>query len=283
MENIIIPNPERFEKLKKIFIEQGVQKLHVLTDFDRTLTHAYVEGLESATSFAQVRNGKYLSDEYTAEVKELFAKYRPIELDVSLSAEQKAPLMLEWWKKHFDALVKYGLDRKIIDEIAHSRDFRFRERAGEFLQLMNEKKIPVVIMSAGLGDVFVRNLEIENSLHENIFVITNLFEFNVDGKAQKIKEPIIHSMNKHEIVVPGFPIFEKIKDKKNVLLLGDVAEDVGMIDGFEYDNLIKIGFFNEGLAVDGDVHFEEFKKKFDVIITNDGSMDFVLDFCKEIN
>jgi len=41
----------------------------------------------------------------------------------------------------------------------------------------------------------------------------------------------------------------------------------------------KIGFLNENQAG----NLEEFKKNFDVIILDDGSMDFVLDFCREIN
>jgi hypothetical protein len=35
------------------------------------------------------------------------------------------------------------------------------------------------------------------------------------------REPIIHSFNKDETVVKNFPIYEEIKDRKNILLLGD--------------------------------------------------------------
>lgn len=283
MENIIIPNPEKFKEIKKRFIEQGAQNLHVLTDFDRTLTKAFVNGQESSTSFAQIRNGGYLGSEYSAKTRELFAKYHPIEIDSKLTVNERAPFMLEWWKKHFELLIEYGFNKNIMAEIVSAGNIEFRSGTLGLLKSLHAKNVPVVIMSAGLGDMVLENLRAKNSLHDNIYTISNLLEFDAEGKAVKSQEPIIHSMNKHEISVPGFPIFEKIKDRKNVLLIGDTLEDVEMIDGFVYDNLIKIGFFNENPSSSGDVDLEAFKKKFDVIILNDGSMDFVLDLCKEIN
>jgi 5'-nucleotidase len=61
-----------------------------------------------------------------------------------------------------------------------------------------------------------------------------------DGKAIAIKEPIIHSFNKGETVVKDSPIYEEIKERKNILLLGDSLGDVRMADGFDYENILKI-------------------------------------------
>src|SRR3989344_312020 len=68
------------------------------------------------------------------------------------------------------------------------------------------------------------------------------------------------------------------KNRKNVLLLGDSLGDIGMINGFDYANLIKIGFLNEKI----DEHLEIYKKNFDVIITDDNSMNYVNKLLKEI-
>lgn len=282
MENIIIPNPEKFAELKKIFVAQGAEKLHVLTDFDRTLTKAIVNSQKSSTSFAQIRNSGHLEPEYGAKTRELFAKYHPIEIDSNLSVDARAPFMLKWWKRHFELLVEYGFNQHIIMNIVSAGNVKFRNRALDFLQALREKNVPVVIMSAGLGDMILENLRTKHSLYDNITVISNLFEFDAQGMALKIKEPIIHSMNKHEIAMPDFPVFEKIKDRKNVLLIGDTLEDINMIEGFTYDNLLKIGFLNEQISASGDVDLEAFKKNFDVIICNDGPMDFVLNLCQEI-
>ncbi|MBU1613431.1 hypothetical protein KKC87_03315, partial [Patescibacteria group bacterium] len=86
-----------------------------------------------------------------------------------------------------------------------------------------------------------------------------------------IKEPVIHSLNKYEIVVKEYPIFETIKNRKNVLLMGDGIDDVGMIEGFEYDNLLKIGFLNDGV----EKNLDKFTANFDVVITRDSGMEYV--------
>ncbi|PJA48965.1 MAG: hypothetical protein CO170_00930 [candidate division SR1 bacterium CG_4_9_14_3_um_filter_40_9] len=82
-------------------------------------------------------------------------------------------------------------------------------------------------------------------------------------------------------VLPGkkdFPIHEKIKDRKNILLLGDSLGDVHMADGYEYENIIKIGFLND----DTPEHREQYQKRFDLIILNDGPMDEVNAILKKI-
>jgi 5'-nucleotidase len=75
-----------------------------------------------------------------------------------------------------------------------------------------------------------------------------------------------------------FPFYKKIKGRKNVILLGDNLEDAGMIKGFDFENLIKIGFLNEKVKE----NLKEYKKVYDVLITNDSSMEFVNELLKEI-
>ena len=100
---------------------------------------------------------------------------------------------------------------------------------------------------------------------------TNLYEFDTAGNAIKIKEPIIHSLNKHEILIRNFPVFEEIKERPNILLLGDGLEDIGMAEGFEYKEIIKVGFLNQDVENSLPVYSENF----DIVITNDGSLEFV--------
>ncbi|GAG33743.1 unnamed protein product, partial [marine sediment metagenome] len=38
MGNVVIVDKESFEKKKRIFSSDGFQKIHVVSDFDRTLT-----------------------------------------------------------------------------------------------------------------------------------------------------------------------------------------------------------------------------------------------------
>ncbi|MFA5188617.1 MAG: haloacid dehalogenase-like hydrolase [Patescibacteria group bacterium] len=277
-ENILIPDQERLDSLIRNFKEQGKDKIHVLADFDRTLTGAFIEGQKVSTVIAQFRQSGYLTPDYALKAHELYNTYRPIEIDPKVSKNEKIAKMHEWWQKHFALLVSNGLNKKVMDEIVSKRALKFRAGALDFIDSLHENNIPLVIMSAGPGDMISQYLKQEGRLYNDIHIIANFFDFDKEGKVIKIKEPIIHSLNKKEIFVKDFPAFKDVKERKNVILLGDGVDDIDMIEGFDYDNLIKIGFLNEN--VEGNL--PEFKKKFDVIIENDGDMDFVNDLLKEI-
>jgi len=79
-------------------------------------------------------------------------------------------------------------------------------------------------------------------------------------------------------MVENFPCFGVVKNRRNVLLLGDNLSDVGMIIGFDYDNLIKIGFLNEKV----EENLEQYKQNYDVVILNDSSLDYVNRLLKEV-
>lgn len=278
MENIIIVNPEQFEYTKKCMQEAGVNKFHVLSDFDRTLTKGFVEGQRSPTAISQFRNGGYLTSDYASRAFAYYDIYHPIEIDPNIPREEKARKMDEWWNLHFDLLVECGLTKAVIQEVAAKKTLQFRDGALNFLDFLHDKKIPLVIMSAAPGDLIVEYLRQEGRLYENIDIISNLFIFDEAGFVTGVKKPIIHTLNKYEVVVKSFPIFETVKNRKNVLLLGDGLDDVGMIDGFDYDILIKVGFLNENV----EENMEAFKKVYDVIILGDPGIDFVESFVREI-
>jgi hypothetical protein len=112
----------------------------------------------------------------------------------------------------------------------------------------------------------------------NINIISNLYEWDKNGKAIRIKQPVVTSVNKDETLIHKFPVYEKIKDRKNVILFGDGLEDVGMVEGSDYDNLIKIAFLNENVGE----NLPAFKKVYDVILLGDQDMSYVNKFMKEI-
>lgn len=277
-ENIIISNPAELEKTKVAMREQGAGKFHVLSDFDRTLTKALVGGKIVSTAFAQFRNGNYLTPDYAARAYALFDIYRPIEIDPNIDLEEKKKKMHEWWFKHLELLVECGLDKSVIQDVVNKQAIVFREGALEFIDFLHENNIPLVIMSAAPGDMIKVMLEKAGRLHGNVHIIANMFEFDGNGKVINIIEPIIHSLNKDETAIQGFPVFEVIKNRPNVLLLGDGVGDTGMVEGFAYDNLIKVGFLNEK----PEENLEEFQKNFDVTILNDADMGFVSDLVQEI-
>ncbi len=156
----------------------------------------------------------------------------------------------------------------------------FREGASEFLDFLYKNEIPLVIMSsAGLGgDSISMYLKKQGKLYDNVHIVSNSYKWDSKGNAVGIKEPIIHVMNKDETAIQNYPVFGLIKNRKNVLLLGDSIGDIGMITNFGYSNLIKIGFLNEEV----DKNLENYKENFDVILLNDTGFNYINDLVREI-
>lgn len=282
MENIIIISDKKgLDRKIKVFREQGISKIHIVADFDRTLTKEFVNGKKIPSVISILRDEGYLTKDYPGKARALFDKYHPIEIDPDYPLERKKKKMDEWWKKHFELLIKSKLNKSDLANVVNSENMVIRKGAGDFISLLNELNIPLIIISSsGLGWEAIEMLfEREKLLFDNIEIISNKFEWDNNGFAAGVKEPIIHVFNKDEAVLKELPeIYEKIADKKNVVLIGDSFWDLGMIEGFDYANLIKIGFLNECV----EENLEEYKKNFDVIITGDGDFSYINRLMSEI-
>jgi len=274
MKNIIISNSQKVKKLIDNFKKQGHKKMHVLSDFDRTLTYAFIEGEKVPSIISILRsNDKCLGENYSKAAYKLYNKYHPIEINQKISFEDKKEKMREWWQAHFDLLVKSGLTKNHLNEILASNKLKFRKGALEFFDLLNKYNIPlVVISSSGVGNHIISMLfKKANKLYPNIYIISNSLVWDKEGKVIDIKQPVIHCLNKDETVLKNFPFYNEVEQRKNVLLLGDNLEDIKMIEGFNYDNLLKIGFLNES----ADAQLEIYKKHYDILALNDSSMEFI--------
>ena len=272
MSNILIPNQKILATKLQNIIAGWPKHFHVIADFDRTLTKAFAEWKPTVSLITRLQNGFY-PPEYADKSNAIFNKYHPIEIDPNISLEEKKKAMTKRRDEQFMLMLSYGLTRKIIEDAMDSEDTNFRNWCADFFDMLHNHNIPLLILSAsGLGyDSIYYCLKHENKLYDNIDIISNDFVRDENGKAIGVREPIIHSFNKDETVVKNFPIYEDIKDRKNILLLGDGIGDAGMADGFDYENIIKIWFLNN----DTPDNREKFSEAFDLIILGDGPMDEV--------
>ncbi len=273
MQDIIIPNRESLDVKIKAIKNDGPLSLHVLSDFDRTLIKAYVNGKKIWSLLAIIRDNNYLSAEYTAKAKELAAHYYPIEKDPNIPLAERKSLMMEWWSRHFDLLISSGLTKNDIKRAITSSQIEMRDDYEKFFNILSKSGIPLVIMSAsGIGgDAISEFLSSKNILTDNIHLISNRFIWDSHGRAVGVHQPIIHSLNKDETAIQNFPAYKDVRNRKNVILLGDFIDDIGMVQGFDYGNLLTVGFLNENV----DEQLLAFREKFDVIITHDGSLEYV--------
>ncbi len=280
LDKIIIPNHKNFEELKNKIKEDGVEKLHILSDFDRTLTYGAVNGVKTPSIISMLRDGNHLTNDYAEQANALFEKYHPVEIDTSIPLEDKKRLMQEWWHTHNELLINSDLSFSDLQDIVNNGHVGFRDKVDIFLDFLYQQSIPLIILSAsGCGDAIQLFFKKINKDYSNIHYITNQFNWDNKGQAVSSKEPIIHVMNKNEIVLEKIPeVYQIIQNKKNVILIGDSLGDLGMIEGFNYDNLIKIGFLNL---------YEEDQKQyyldnFDVILTGDGDFSFINELIKNL-
>lgn len=273
MGEVIFSNKDLFEHKVRVIKSQGINKIHVVSDFDRTLTKCFVDGKKIPSGVALIREGGYLTSEYPGKAFALFDKYHPIEVDNSLDRDFKFKMMGEWWEEHLKLLIDSGMNKETIDEIISKYPKMFRDGTLEFLDNLNKSNIPLLIFSAGIGNLIEGYLKKEDRLTNNIHILSNTFKFNPEGKAVGYENEMIHSMNKSETKIEDPNYKKMIKDRNNIILLGDSIDDLGMVDEKEVNSIIKIGFLNE----DVENKTELYLSKFDVVILNDGSMEFVND------
>jgi HAD superfamily hydrolase (TIGR01544 family) len=265
--------------LKDLF-EDGVDKVHVLADFDGTLSKEYLEGKKTASIISILRNTPgYLSPEYQAAAHQLHDEYFKYERNLELSLQERKAKMTEWWNRHADLLIKSGLRKEHIEKLAKSGLIEWRPGAKNFLKLMEKLKIPVVIISAsGVGQAIEYYCQGQN-VDEGIHYLVNQFIWDENGLAVGHKQPVIHSLNKDETVVHEHQeIWNEVQDRVNVLLLGNNNGDAEMVKGFKYKKLFSIGFLDdEEKDRQGDL-----EKSFDQVIVEEGYMQ-INKIIEEIN
>ncbi len=277
---VIILDKKRLEELKNNMRKGGYKNLHILSDFDRTLTYGSVDGKKTPSIISILRDGNHLVKGYAEKAHELFNKYHAIEVDESIPFEERKKAMLEWWSLHHKLLIESGLKKSDLEDIAKNGWIKFRDGVLEFLDWLHEKNIPLVVLSAsGCGEVVQMFFKHANKDYPNIYYVTNKLNWDENGKAVSAVDPIIHALNKDEMVLKQVPeVYEVIKDRKNVILLGDSLHDIGMIEGFDYDNLINIGFLN----FDYNGFKELYLEKFDIVLEGDGDFGEVNKLIKEL-
>jgi len=280
-ENIVIPDQEKFNEKWETIIGAGKDKLHVRMDFDGTATKAIVDGQIVPSLISVLRDEDFLGDDYSQKAHALYNKYRPIEIDPNVSDEDKKNAMREWWQTHFDLLIEKGFSKDHINRALQSARIQLRPGFEEFAKVLSENKIPFVIMScSGLGvDMISMVLQKNGVLLDNVHIVTNQYEWDENGKAIGVKEPIVHVLNKDEDAIKRMPeIGKAIKGRPNVLLLTDSVADITMTDGAKIENCLSFGFLN----TDVDKQLESFKKTFDAVLLNDAPMDFCNQILKKI-
>lgn len=272
----IITDEEYFNDTLKTIKSDWFDKLHVLADFDRTLTKAIYDGKMRPSLISVLRHEGYMSDEYATEAFRLHDHYYSIEINPDIPMETKKEEMAKWWNEHLELLVKSGLHKRDIEKVIEGWLIEFRPGLIKFIKFLESNNIPLVIISANwLGTDSIRMFFEKNSLYsDNVKIISNTLIWDNNGNAVWYDKRVIHTFNKWETALHEYPeINELVSHRTNVVLLGDSASDPDMIEWFPYKNLLKFWFLNEKV----DELLENYSKLYDIIMIHDSDWEIIGD------
>ncbi len=273
MKNVIIANKLVLAEKMKKFQNDGLDRVQVVSDFDKTLTRYKINGEKVNSVISILRDENYLIPDYSDRAKALFNLYHPFEIDFTLDWEFRKSKMLEWWSTHYIVLKECGLTKSDLESIVKSNRIQFRDGYQILFEFLNENVIPLtIITSNGLGGDIIKLVFKKYIIDfDNFNILSNHIIWDENGKFLDIQKPIIHVLNKDEVVIEDEKIKKQIEGKKNIVLIGDGEGDLSMTSYIQFENIIKIGFLNEK----EEELMETFKKVFDIVIINDGSLEIV--------
>jgi phosphoserine phosphatase len=208
------------EKLSH-FRNAGKDKLHLVLDFDRTLTPSRNEqGVDIVT-------WRFLNQRLPARARllteKLYSKYRPLEISGKMTVAEA----ITWWSSVLDLYKHAGLKwPDLAFEVQEAISARLG--AKELFDVCATKGIPTIIISAGIKNVielWCQKFEIKPAL----VLSTSLCLDDKGCVCGWDRNSLIHIFNKHE---KGHQELSAIRrSRPNTILVGDCLEDAAMVSG----------------------------------------------------
>ncbi|CEF67488.1 7-methylguanosine phosphate-specific 5'-nucleotidase [Strongyloides ratti] len=271
---VFIKNKEYVSRIINVLSNDGAKNLTVISDFDYTISRFRDDnGNQNLTTHQLFKKGTEISNPNLGpKLSKLFDKYFPIEFSNDLTIKEKIPHMEEWWNLSHGAIIDEKLDYDFIVNIIKSNKLEYRYKFCELVKRLNYLNVPFVIFSAGIGDVIDIYLRKQIKLIEkNIYIISNSMIFNNDNICVGFSEPLIHTFSKNSSVIKkSDPLRNVVKDRKNVLLMGDSFGDITMeVNSERKGNTLKVGFLN---IIDNNL-LEKYMNFYDIVCVDDQTMD----------
>lgn len=269
----------RFEILK---VARDNGDLVAFMDFDRTITKCYVDRASNKRGLSchgVLESCNVLSEEFTSRCSAISQKYYPMEIDETISIEDKIPLMEEWYQSAHNLLLEEGLTEEKVSAAAkeaHSLGrILLREGVTELIDAFQNASppVPLIIMSAGLGNMVaeVLKLALPFELKPSTAIVSNMLHFDEEGNHIGFSEPLMHMFNKSTVAVTG-DNKALIEGKGHCLIFGDSEGDLTMADGGDYTEKLSVGFLNDNI----ENRMPQFAGPYDIVVTHDGPVPDVV-------
>lgn len=263
-------DPQRVQEILQSMVKAGSNTVQVISDFDMTLTRFAYNGKRCPTCHNILDNSKLISTDCREQLKQLLNTYYPIEIDSSRPVEEKLPLMVEWWTKAHDLLVEQKIKKDLLATVVRESDAMLRDGYQLLFDHLHEHSIPLLIFSAGIGDILEEVIRQAGVFHPNVKVFSNYMDFDESGVLRAFKGELIHIYNKREGALLNTGHFQELRTRPNVLLLGDSLGDLTMADGVQdMENILKIGFLNDKV----EERKQSYLDSYDIVLIKDETLD----------
>lgn len=287
----ILTSPSFDEKLKKM----SLKNLLIVSDFDFTLTKRF-EINKKTNKREQLLSGFWFYDicpllpsSFLKAVQDIKDKYTKYEDDLSLPLKTRSDMIEKLYTEVLDLLIglksikKKKFLEETIEETMKLKPFYYRNGVNKYLDILRENNIPEIFISGGITEAITTTLKMLNEKVnlDNIKVISNEFIYDENEIAIDYVKPIVFTFNKSERVdkkIKSFFSLEEIKDK-DILFTGDHINDIDAIKDIDCRNKLSIAFDNN--VTDKNMN-EEYLKKYDAVVCNDGDFNFVVETLKKI-
>lgn len=220
-EGMSCGNEEAFIQKVAHFAGSGAADVHIIWDFDRTLTVSHPETQEDVTTWQILC--EHLSEKGQAQYNDLFQRYRSMELEERMTVKDA----VDWWSSILGLYVEERVSMTEVDADFLMRA-SIRRGAHEVFSLCKEQEIPNVIMSAGIRDVidvWSHKYDIQPSL-----TLSTILKLDSDNRIVGWDEDsLVHTLNKHEL---DHEELTSIRSKRpKIIVVGDGMGDADMARG----------------------------------------------------
>jgi len=253
LNNFTYKDKRKVNKKIDSFLNSGSEKIHLVLDFDRTLTTG-----EDFTTWAIF--GAHLTQKGRIKYKKAYDKYRPLEV----SNKMKLSHAVAWWE---EMLALYKENKVKWQDVMRDVRTKMSVRSGakELFDVCNKKGIPTVIISAGTKNIIEAMFK-RFDIKPTTILSTELF-FDPEGRMSGWdRNSLIHVLNKKEMGHAQISRIRKLRPK--TILIGDSMQDANMVNGNK--NVLRIIVDNprvDDVSKDKAFYKDVFKK-FDLVIKN---------------
>jgi 5'-nucleotidase len=277
----ILNETEVDAKIQRL-VSGGMDKLQIISDFDRTISTSEHNNKPTMSSFSVFETCDSLPADYKEKAMALLHKYRPIEDNPHMTVAQKLPYIEEWWRSSELLLKGLRFQYEDINKSIIKANIKLRDGSVEAFNKLHCYNVPVIVLSAGVGDVVELTLKHENLLTDNVSVVSNFLKVTVDDNGLSTiegfkGEKLIHVFNKNEhTYIETHTNDTHLSGRLNVILMGDSLGDANMDGGIPFDTVLRIGFLNSNLFEHEEGYLQQYKLAFDIVLVQDQTMSLLI-------